>query len=186
MLMVYNKTGDNAYQTTWNSGTTIQNYCSRIGFSITGDSDKDGKNELLVIGEDTYIFIWEYNGSYSLVHAPLITNNPDPNWGYDTYPIISDVDNDNLNEIVISSGGSDGWQLSVFNPDIWSLSFHNSIGLYGDFTFPAAADLNGNGIPELFFGEEESPYRLIVYELIVVLFLKHLNILLKMEMISGI
>lgn len=165
-LVVYNRTGDNTYQATWNSGATIGNYCSYIGHITTGDTDKDGRNEIILIGHDEYIFIWEYNGSYSLAHDPLVTSTTFPDWGDNVYPLVSDVDNDNKNEIILTAGADDYWKFVVFNPDTWSIAFSNSPGLYGDLNSSTVADMNGNGIPEIFFGEDEAPYRLIAYEYI--------------------
>jgi PKD repeat protein len=164
-VFIYNKSGDNSYVNSWNSGTTISTYCTYVGYTTTGDTDKDGKNELVLIGDNKYIFIWEYNGSYSLLHSdPLVTYSTTPRWGDAAFPLIKDVDNDNLNEIIISGDGSDGWQFVIFNPDTWTIGFRNSLSLYGDMTSPASVDLNSNGIPEMFLGEESPECRLIVYE----------------------
>ena len=167
-VYVYNSTGDNTYATTWNSGTTISSYgasTSQMGFMTTGDTDQDGKKEIIFPGDDEFIFMWEKNTSgsgYTLMHDPLVTYNPDPD-GSDVYPKVFDIDYDNTNEIVISGDG-DGFEFSVFNPSNWTYEFHNSLGLYGDFTSPAISDLNGNGIAEVFMGENVPPYKMIVYE----------------------
>lgn len=169
-VYVYNSTGNNAYATTWNSGTTISSYgasISQMGFMTTGDTDQDGSKEIIFPGDDEYIFMWEKNASgsgYTLMHDPLVIFNPDPD-GSDVYPIVFDIDYDNANEIVISGDG-DGFEFSVFNPSNWTYEFHNSLGLYGDFTSPAISDLNGNVIAEVFMGENVPPYRMIVYEYI--------------------
>lgn len=167
-VYVYNNSGDNSYTTTWNSGTTIANYgasTSNMGYLTTGDTDKDGRKEIIFPGDDEYIFIWEKNTSgtgYTLMHDPLVTFTPDPN-GTNLFPKVYDIDNDNVNEIVIS-GDEDGFQFTVFNPNTWSYEFNNSTGLYDEFSSPAIADLNGNGFAEVFLGGSYTDNRLIVYE----------------------
>jgi len=167
-VFVYNSSGDNSYSTTWNSGTTISGNgasTSQMGFMTTGDTDQDGKKEIIFPGDDEFIFMWEKNTSgsgYTLMHDPLVTYNPDPD-GSDVYPKVFDIDNDNTNEIIISGDG-EGFEFSVFNPITWAYEFHNSLELYGDFSSPAISDLNENGFAEVFMGENLGQNRLVVYE----------------------
>ena len=171
-VRVFNRTGDNSYgssSSNWLSPDleTLYEDCNAFGYLTTGDTDKDGKNEIILTADEC-LFIWEYNGSYGLIHDPYVITTPKSGWYDDGYPLVFDVDNDNKNEIIISGPGNDredrDGSLRIFDPSTWSIEFYNSPLLYKDCTGPAVADLNGNGTPEIFFGEEDNPNRMIVYE----------------------
>ena len=166
-VTIYKRSANNSYTSVWNSGTTIQDYGAggtNMGYVGIGDSDQDGKKEIIVAGADEWVFIWENTSgsSYSLIHDPFISYSPDPELEK-VFPIIIDIDNDNIKEIIFS-GEENGFEFSVFNPSTWSFEFHNSPGLYGEFSSPAVADLNSNGFMEVFLGEDYQGSRMIVYE----------------------
>lgn len=163
-MRVLNSTGSDNYTHTYTSSDLKENYGNSVSYPGIGDVNGDGINEIVLTGDDKYLFIWEYNNGYSLIHPALMTHSIDPEWGDDVHVEVCDVDNDNANEVILTGDGEDGWQLVVIDPLNWQVEFRNNIGLYGDFHSSAAYDLNGNSIPEIFIGEDDSPQRLLAYE----------------------
>lgn len=75
------------------------------------DLDRDGKNELLAIKNDTTIVIYGINNDLSLTYKSQFTNPSGPGFGGNIFNapfvVVKDIDNDGKNEIVFTDSDGD-------------------------------------------------------------------------------
>ena len=132
------RTGFFAYDSSWRGGTQV----------IQFDTDGDGERET-VIANDTYVYIYESDGSLYKKFAPYTE-------AYDRGINISigDIENDGTIEIVTGTENGGGPHVRVWNGDgvlinpgffAYANSFRGGVNV-------AIGDLNGDGIKEIITG----------------------------------
>ncbi len=105
-VRIYEHLTDNSYSVAWNNQWSSHRHES----VFVGDSDNDGKNELLVIrnnpwGNDDDVVLFEHTGgnTYSLNWSQALVQQGGASH---TNAVIGDVDNDGSNEFAVTTGDS--------------------------------------------------------------------------------
>jgi|GEM_PF-1913061 len=116
-----------------------------------GDLDRDGKQEIVSYSKDSNIYARRYDGSL-YPGWPKATNK---NIEQGTYVSLSDVNQDNYPEVIISNAGN-YWKTHVFNKDGTYLSgwpkiwYNDSDGKMGSAESAAiSGDINGDAKPDI-------------------------------------
>jgi hypothetical protein len=142
-----------------------------IGQSAIGDTDRDGKMEIIhsanqLGGREHTLHIFENTGddSFEEVFVTLVVGN-----GTSGNKILGDWDGDGLLEFAMS--GFWGWVHVFESPtdNVWALSWSGQAGLMNAYAITGGLDTDGNGKPEFFvlgdvIGQPTSLRRTVVYE----------------------
>lgn len=134
-----------------------------IGGATVGDTDRDGKMEIIhSINGPSYLIIFENTGddTYEEVFSAYTV------WQDESEKVVADLDGDGLIEIAFC--GSSG-VVSVFESPAdnqWSLTWRDSTGLWNAYGVEGGLDTDGNGVPELFVmgNPQGGGWTTIVYE----------------------
>lgn len=123
------------------------------GFTKIGDTDRDGRREIIHSANSGRLYIFENSGNNSYTQVfTTVTGFQD-----DGEKAIADFDGDGLLEIAFC--GSDGWLHVYESPtdNTWVETFSDSTGLLNAYGTEGGVDADGNGIPELFIAGDKFP-----------------------------
>lgn len=141
------------------------NLSNVVGRTTTGDTDLDGKREMIhpvnSFGSAAYLYIYENAGdnAFALVYSLRVSS------GAIGEKAIGDLDCDGIPEIAFA--GLQGWVYVVesIGDDAWEVNWSSPSGLSAAYGVEVGPDMDGNGRPELFvFGNALAGWTTIVYE----------------------
>ena len=124
------------------------------GSPVIGDVNNDGRNDVVVGGQDGRLYAYDANGA-ALPGWPAMATS-----AIDSTPAIGDVDGDGRNEVVVGTGtlevpGARG-ALNIFNANgsrrcerLMTTIFGPANAVYGA---PAIGDVTGDGVNDVVFG----------------------------------
>jgi hypothetical protein len=138
------------------TGTFQANFTPDDAFAV-GDVNGDGNPEVLIAGDDTGV-IDIFNATVGSPQFGTLLNSFNGNFTFADGFHVADLNGDGVPEVVIT--GDDTGMVDVFNANLNSPQFGTLISSFnGNFTFHdefAAADVNGDGIPEVLIAGDDS------------------------------
>jgi len=123
------------------------------GAPALGDLNGDGEVEIVAADLSGYLYVWDHHGNVlpGFPMLPLQEHPGDQHPHIKSSPILVDVDNDHLPEIIVGAG----WSIMAVNDDgsiVQAFRYGHTnftTGTTAVFASPASADLDGNGKVEL-------------------------------------
>ena len=146
---------------------------------LAGDIDNDNKTEVLVLNSDTSIVVWELMNDLKLNSSTpdTLRNFTTASFGHNIidspYGVISDINNDGIEEFWTVDADGDIFSYNIYGPDDYRQGRVITTNFIGSAAYLTSGDYNGDGINELAVllhsinQTDIAPYyRLIVFNLI--------------------